>query len=122
MTGFEPWTSGVGNERSSNWATTTAITPGPCSQVSQRRGFSGAECFVESSSSSFHFSLILIMIDPCLETQQHMASESGVGAVTNVWWVFGQKYIANSVALDKKYHSSLTVWPDLVNFRHFGRG
>ena len=26
MTGFEPWTSGIGSDRSSNWATTTAQT------------------------------------------------------------------------------------------------
>ena len=24
MTGFEPWTSGIGSDRSTNWATTTA--------------------------------------------------------------------------------------------------
>ena len=25
MTGFEPWTSGIGSDRSTNWATTTAL-------------------------------------------------------------------------------------------------
>ena len=27
MTGFEPWTSGIGSDRSTNWATTTSLTP-----------------------------------------------------------------------------------------------
>ena len=28
MTGFEPWTSGIGSDRSTNWATTTAQSSG----------------------------------------------------------------------------------------------
>ena len=27
MTGFEPWSSDIGSDRSTNWATTTALEP-----------------------------------------------------------------------------------------------
>ena len=37
MTGFEPRTSGIGSDRSTNWATTTAIFIINCMIIERRR-------------------------------------------------------------------------------------